>query len=78
MLTSMNYNILLLNQFLLPDYQQAKHQNSEVCRREKFHLQGRQERRQENNFEIYHFKDKGAGIFMGDKYRKIGGSEKGE
>ena len=45
---------------------------------EKFHLQGRQERRQENNFEIYHFKDKGAGIFMGDKYRKIGGSEKGE
>ena len=74
----MNYNILLLNQFLLPDHQQAKHQNSEVCRREKFHLQGRQERRQENNFEIYHFKDKGAGIFMGEEYRKMGGSEKGE
>ena len=68
----MIYNILLPNQFLPPGRQQAKYQNSEVCRRGKFHLQGRQERRQENNFEIYHFKDKEAGIFMGGKYKEIG------
>ena len=30
------------------------------------------------HFEIYHFKDKGAGLFMVEEYREVGGAGRGE
>ena len=51
----MNYNILLLNRFYLPNGQQAKYQDSKVV-----YLQGSYGRRQENK-SVYHIKGREQG-----------------
>lgn len=78
MLTNVNYIIFLPIQVHLPNCQQGKCQDSKVCRRESVYLQGSQGRLQEDKSEIYHFKGKGEGIFMGEEHKEFGGAGKGD
>lgn len=61
---------MLLNQDCLPNMQQAKCWDTEVCSKEKVYLQGGQVRRWKS--QIHFLKGKGLGVFFGIKLRLIG------